>query len=171
MSEENLERISVAMRNTNIPVPNVLVAKGLEPIMPDGVKIMTDEYMINELGRVSRANNDSLGSNALQYMLNSAGDGTGTLLNGRPVHWSRELDDSPTDANNMAAYGSHPLFIVNNNHMSLRYRTQKWMRERPVARDELHTPDKAVIYTDTTCNFCATDPQRLGAVISYVAGA
>ncbi len=167
MSETNLERIADAMRNTNITVPTVLQSKGLDPIQASGLKMMTDGYIIKELGRVGRANNDSLGSNAIQYMVSSTG--TGVTLNGMPVHWSRELDDSPTDDENVNAYGYHPLYMVNNNYMSLRYRTQKWLRERPVARDELHVPDKAVIYTDTTCNFCATDTQRLGAVISYVA--
>ena len=167
LSETNLTRIADAMRNTNITVPTVLQSKGLDPISASGLKMMTDEFMIREFGRVARANNDDLGGNAIQYMLSPTG--TGTTVNGLPVHWSRELDSLPTNADNVAAYGSHPLYMVNNNHMSLRYRTQKWLRERPVARDELHVPDKAVIYTDTTCNFCATDPQRLGAVISYVA--
>jgi hypothetical protein len=168
LTETNAERIADALRNTNISVPSTLVSKGLHPAEAAGMKIMTDQYMVREFGRVARANNDDLGSSVVKYMLNADMSTTGATIHGMPVHWSRELDDAPTDVNNVAAYGTHPLFMVNNNYMSLRYRTQKWLRERPVARDEVHAPDKAVIYTDTTCNFCATDPQRLGAVISYV---
>jgi hypothetical protein len=169
LSEENLTRISVAFRNTNIPVPTTLQSQGLDPATWGGIKIFTDEYMINELGRVARSNNDSLGSDAIKFMLSETG--TGTSIYGLPVYWTRELDANPTNADNIAAYGRHPMYIVNQNYMSMRYRTQKWMRERPVARDELHVPDKAVIYTDTTCNFCAVDSQRLGAVISMPAEA
>ena len=162
ITSENKIRLSDMFRRCSFEAPDSMA--DLKTPSFDRFRLIADEYVIKQLGVAGQSQNDNLGSDLLQYMgvrIKSAD--TGTLVNGLPVRWCETLDT-------YSAYrGYHPMYALNLDELEVVYDPQNFMRKRPPASDEVHTPDQIVEYFDSTMTIRVRNRQQAGGLIAWVA--
>jgi hypothetical protein len=154
INQEAKVRLARMFRHLHFRAPKIASNVNDKPF--SNLKMMTNETVIEELGKAAQNQNDNLGADVTKHLHQ-------ILVNGIPVDWVPELDTADTTNR-----GAHPMYFVNLNEFKTHVDPAMQRKERKpmVDRDQ---PDVATVYVDNKFQWVTKNRQRCGGVISYVA--
>jgi len=159
VTENDRVHLNQAFRLINFkPVP---MQQGIDTPVTQTFRGFADQSVLDELGKASRAQNDTLGIDITERL-------GMVYVNGLHIEWDPVLDNSVAAASastTAPVFGSHPLVVINPSQIRFLAQRAKYFKNRaPVTPWD--KPDVILEYIDSMFQILVKNPQQLGFTFS-----
>ena len=157
ITQTDRERLAEIMYQMKFTAPNQM--KDLEMPAFKNKRIYTNDVIWKSMGNVKKELNDNIGVDITRYRHSH-------VINSIPVFRIPALETTYADPDILR--GENPMYFINLDLMKFGVDKKKWMRHAKVQLVP-GTDDSMLELVSCRCQLMPKDPQKCGAVISYVA--